>query len=115
MVARSAWATALLALLAQGGCREGDLCVRTIQATCVCDDPFMSSDTCTASAEVAGCQLDGPKPDPCQINPCCQLARDGGSDAALPRDAGPDLGPPDAQQAGAEEDAASLDDATAGP
>jgi hypothetical protein len=92
-----------LLLLVAAGCREEDLCVRTVRATCLCDDPLQPSvTTCISYADVVSCAAaPDADVDPCRVNPCCRIARpDGGTDGYTsvrdlgnpPRDSGDDLG-----------------------
>ena len=76
------WTIAVgIAFLPTGSCRPASVCVRTVKATCACDDPYNPEiKTCTAAADI-DCELtDGPKADPCQVAPCCLMATDGGAD-----------------------------------
>jgi hypothetical protein len=76
---KSAAVFALVGLaLAVAGCREGELCIRTISAVCTCDDPLLPDvKTCVAYADTATCRGDAGI-DPCEVEPCCLAPVDGG-------------------------------------
>ena len=88
------------------GCRD-ELCVKTVTATCRCQDPLMPNlDSCQASADVVSCSPSATV-DPCIVNPCCRLAptddggaRDAGRDLAAPADGPPADPSPDLAGAG---------------
>jgi len=94
-----AWIAIGLLLLPLVGCRDAEVCVRTVKATCLCDDPLIPDvKTCVAYAESPTCRGEAGV-DPCEANPCCLApvdgGRDGAGDAASVPDGGVEASVPD--------------------